>query len=298
MLPESLIRTIIDHYGETGAEWLERLPETIRTYEEHWSLTVSRPFPDLSYHYVTRAVQADGTEVVLKLGVPDRDIRMQVEALRAFDGDGCVKLLDADVESGATLLESLRPGEMLSEQRNDEEAVSVAAALLRRLWREPPPGHDFPTLWEWSAALRRVRDRIGDTTNLLPASLVERASDMLVELTEATEEPVLLHGDLHHYNILSATRDPWLAIDPKGIVGAAEFDVCAFLRNELMSQAEPGRVLARRLDQFAEELGFERERIAGWGLIDGMLSASWHYEDHGQLSESDREYVRLAEGAT
>ena len=104
---------------------------------------------------------------------------------------------------------------------------------------------------------------------------------------------MLLHGDLHHYNILSAERAPWLAIDPKGVVGAPEFDVCAFLRNELLSQPESESVLARRIDQFAEELEFQRERAAAWGLVEATLSAAWHYEDHGRLGDSDREYVEL-----
>lgn len=292
-LPKGLIQTITGHHGEAGAVWLERVPELIEAYQQSWSLKVLQPFPQLSYHYLTRAVLSDGTEVVLKLGVPHRDFQMQVEALQAFNGDGCVKLLDADVEGGAMLLESLRPGEMLSDELDDGRAVSVAAGLMRRLWRPPPEGHSLPTLAEWTAALRRMRDRIGEATGFLPDAVVELAADLLSELTETSGEPVLLHGDLHHYNILSAEREPWLAIDPKGIVGPPEFDVCAFLRNNLLTQPEPERVLARRVDQFVDELGLDRERVAGWGLVEATLSAAWHYEDHERIGDSDREYVEL-----
>ena len=297
MLPDSLTQRITAVHGKTGAEWLDGLPDIIRACKDRWSLRLTEAFPDLTYHFVTRALQAEGTEVVLKLGFPDREFRIQVEALRVYDGDGCVKLLDADVDLGAILLESLRPGEMLSERLDDEEAVSVAAGLMRRLWRPPPQGHSLPDLWEWSAALRGLQDPIEKTTGILPAALVERAGALLSDLTEATVTPVLLHGDLHHYNILSAEGEPWLAIDPKGIVGAAEFDVCAFLRNELLSQPEPEGVLARRIDQFADELGFDRGRVAAWGLVEGTLSAAWHHEDHGSVDESHLEYVRLMEGA-
>ena len=101
--------------------WLERVPELIEACQDRWSLRVLEPFPQLSYHYVTRAVQSDGTQVVLKLGVPHRDFRMQVEALQAFDGDGCVKLLDADVDLGVVLLESVKPGDMLSDELDDSQ---------------------------------------------------------------------------------------------------------------------------------------------------------------------------------
>ncbi|MDA1347608.1 MAG: hypothetical protein O3A47_01890 [Chloroflexi bacterium] len=71
-----------------------------------------------------------------------------------------------------------------------------------------------------------------------------------------------------------------MAIDPKGVVGPPEFDVCAFLRNNLLTQPEPEIVLARRIDLFADELGFDRQRVAGWGLVEATLSAAWHYEKH------------------
>jgi streptomycin 6-kinase len=120
-LPKGLIQTINGHYGAAGAVWLERVPELIEACQDRCSLRVLEPFLQLSYHYVTRAVQSDDIQVVLKLGVPHRDFRMQVEALQAFDGYGCVKLLDADVDLGVVLLESVRPGDMLSDELDDSQ---------------------------------------------------------------------------------------------------------------------------------------------------------------------------------
>ena len=95
---------------------------------------------------------------------------------------------------------------------------------------------------------------------------------------------MLLHGDLHHGNILSAERQPWLALDPKGVVGEAEYEVGALLRNpmpQILDEAQPRQLLSRRVDQLAEELGFDRARLIGWGLAQAVLSAWWTYEDHG-----------------
>ncbi len=100
-------------------------------------------------------------------------------------------------------------------------------------------------------------------------------------------EPVLLHGDLHHENILAAEREPWLAIDPKGLVGEPAYEVGAWLRNpmpQLLDMPQPGRILARRINQLAEELGFDRARLRDWGLAQAMLSAWWSMEDSGGLS--------------
>ena len=97
-------------------------------------------------------------------------------------------------------------------------------------------------------------------------------------------EPVLLHGDLHHDNILAAYRQPWLALDPKGLAGEPACEVWALLSNparQFLAEPQPGRILARRVHQLADELGFDRKRIRGWGLAQGVLSAWWSLEDHG-----------------
>ena len=153
--------------------WLERVPELIEACQDRWSLRVLEPFPQLSYHYVTRAVQSDGTQVVLKLGVPHRGFQMQVEALQAFDG--CVKLLDANVDLGVVLLESVRPGDMLSDELDDSRAVSVAAGAGEAVVAAPASETWLPALWEWSAALRRMQELIGETAGFLSDALVKRA---------------------------------------------------------------------------------------------------------------------------
>ena len=82
---------------------------------------------------------------------------------------------------------------------------------------------------------------------------------------------------------MSAAREPWLAIDPKGVIGEPEYEVGAFLRSHLLSQTQPERLLTRRADQFADELGFDRGRILGWGLAQAVLAAWWSFEDSGQV---------------
>jgi streptomycin 6-kinase len=280
--PAGLVRTLTSLYGLKGLEWLERLPSLLAECERRWSVTALAPFPNLSYNYVAPVVGADGQELVLKLGVPNPELRTEIEALRAYDGRGCVRLLAVDPDQAALLLERLRPGTPLSACSDDEQATSVAARLMRQLWRPVPPHHSFPTVARWAAGLGRLRDRYAGTTGPLPAHLVERAEVLFAGLLALPVEPVLLHGDLHHDNILAAERQPWLAIDPKGVVGDPAYEVGALLHNpfpQLFSWPDLGSVLARRVDQLAEELGFDRERVAGWGLAHAVLAAWWCLED-------------------
>ena len=281
---DGLARTILELYGERGAEWLERLPATIAECERRWSLKVLPPFQPLSYNYVAPAVRADGAEVVLKLGVPNPELRTEIEALRLYEGRGIVRLLNADAEKGILLLERLRQGVPLSSLEDDEQATTIAAQVMRQLWRPAPPDHPFPTVAKWGLGFRRLRAEFNGGTGPFPRALVVAAETLFTELLASSAEPVLLHGDLHHENILSAERQPWLALDPKGVVGEPAYETGALLRNpfpHLLAWPNVHRILARRVDQLTEELRFDRERLVAWGLAQAVLSAWWDYEDHG-----------------
>ncbi len=284
IVPDDLVRTITDVHGEAGVAWLERLPALAADCSERWGLTIEPPFGPLSYHYVAPALLADATPVVLKLGVPDHEFGAQAESLRLFDGRGIVRLIDADVEAGALLLERLTPGSSLEDVEDDDEATTVGAAVLRELWRDAPPVHSFPTVGDWAGGLERMRHHFGGGTGPLPEPFVARAESLFAELLATTDDAKLLHGDLHHGNVLRAQRRAWLALDPKGVVGEPAYDAAVLLRSvsrRLMAEARPDRVLARRADRLAEELGFDRERLLAWALAQAVLGAWWSVEDHG-----------------
>jgi streptomycin 6-kinase len=278
----TLVPTILSVFGEAGHAWLDALPALVATCAERWSLRVGSPFPNLSYNVVAPAERADGTSAVLKLGVPNRELATETAALRHFDGVGSCRLLAADETAGALLLERLEPGRLLLTVEDDEAATRIAAEVMSRLWRPALPDHPLPTVARWGEGFERLRRRFAGGTGPLPAPLVERAERLFAELLATSAPAVVLHGDLHHWNVLSAERAPWLAIDPKGVVGEPAYEVGAWLRNPLpglLDQPSPGRVLARRLDLLAEALGLDRERLRGWGFAQAILSAWWCLED-------------------
>lgn len=283
-LPQDWARRVVEVHGREGNTWLSDLPALIEASEGRWSLSVGPPFDGLSYNYVAPAVRADGTEVVLKLGVPNRELLTEIEALRLFGGRGVVRLLDADGERGILLLERLRPGTPLARLDDDGKATTIAAEVMQQLWRPAPGEHKFPTVADWAVGLDRLRTRFEGGVGPFSSRLVETAESLFAELINSMAEATLLHGDLHHHNILASERQLWLALDPKGVVGEPAYEVGALLRNpmpELLHMPRLGPLLARRLDILAERLGFERERIAGWGAAQAVLAAWWSFEDHG-----------------
>ena len=224
-LPPKLIRALQDIHDDAD-EWLAVLPETLTKLEASWNLRVTGLVPQLSYNVVAYAERSDGTPCILKLSPPTDEMVCEAEALRYYAGDGICQLLERDDSVSALLLERVTPGVSLQElwtPEEDETHTRVTAELMRRLWRPVAEPNPFRTLTSWAGALWEEYESI-------PADLQKRAQKMLQGL-HPDKDSVLLHADLHHGNILTATKEPFLAIDPKGIVGAKGYDVGTYFHN-------------------------------------------------------------------
>jgi streptomycin 6-kinase len=280
-LPDSFIRTIQLTFKEAGAAWLDNLPALIAACESRWSIRVLPPFPNLSYNFVAPAVRADGSDVVLKLGVPNPELLTEIAAMRLYDGHGIARLLEADPPRGIQLFERLLPGTPLTSIADDDEATRIAALVMRDLWTPLPADHTFPSVADWIAGLDKLRPHFDGGTGPFPAPLLDQAERLFAELLASSDTPMLLHGDLHHDNILMAQRSAWLAIDPKGITGEPAYEVGALMRNPIGVEHWPDlrRVLSRRFDILHEMLGFDRQRMIAWSFAQAVLSAWWFIED-------------------
>jgi streptomycin 6-kinase len=286
-LPETFVRNVMGVYGQqAGIAWLTALPDLLAGAGRRWSLTLGEPFP-LTYNYVTRATRADGSAAVLKLAPPAGELRFEAAALEHFAGTGAVRLLEADIAAGALLLERAEPGSLLSavHERDDDEATRIAATVGLRLHR--PADRPFRTVEDWAvAAFGWLRDRYGGGSGPLPAELIDRAEREHAELVASSSPPVMLHGDLHHDNVLISERG-WLAIDPHGVLGEPAYEAAGLLRNPpgVGSRPDLRALLDRRVAVLAEAYGVDRERIRGWGRAHNVVSVLWSHEDGGFVDE-------------
>ena len=160
---------------------------------------------------------------------------------------------------------------------------------MQSLWQPLPSDHSFKAVTDWAAGLGRLRARYDGGTGPLPADRVALAESLFADLFSSAAPAVLLHGDLHHENILAGRHAPWLAIDPQGVAGEPAYEVGALLRNptpEVARWPDLARIRRRRVDQLAEILGFDRPARRGYGVAQAVLSACWNLEDHEQLDRS------------
>ena len=240
-------------------------------------------------------VRRRGEPALLKILSGASDEALAARALRYFAGHGAVRVLRED--RGAVLVQRPVPGSPLSAlvaAGRDDEATAVLAEAMLRLHhgKRPPPG--WPTLADWAEGFARHRARGGHRR--LPQRLLDRGEGAFGEMLGSQGRQYLLHGDLHHDNVLRDEREGWLVIDPKGVVGESAFETAAALRNpvDFFPFQLDASVMTRRVAIFAERLAVDRRRILGWYVGQSVLAACWLAED-GAPDEAIARAVRLAE---
>jgi len=280
-LPQKFVKNTISLCGERGDSWLNSLPGIIAELEEQWNVTAGRHFRNLSYNYVANTLLPDGKAAVLKLGLPLDDVEIYGEAgyLQAVNGDGAAKLLEFDRERQAILIERVVPGSNLkSVYKKDQPAAVRAAINVQKRTLRPLPTNlgNFIQLDDWFDGLKRA---IGTT---FPQDYASKALELYAELSVDRTTTRLIHGDLHHDNILSAKREPFLVIDPKGIVGHPGYDIGVFLNNhhdwlEWNTQLE-GK-LDRSVAEFADAFDLADSVVRKWAFCQMVLSWWWMFDE-------------------
>lgn len=301
-LPDSFITTIKKAFKEDGEKFLAVLPSLIDEFSERWGLTDVQPVPNLSFNFVAFAKlvsirptitgYSTSRDVILKIGVPHRELKSEIAALKLFNGNGACQLLESDEERGSFLLERLSPGTMLSELEDDDERTHIAvdviqrmesASLLANLQEQAPAFHKFIKLSDWFDELKNVRPHFEGGTGPFPKDIFERVESSLPELF-ADKDVKLIHGDFHHFNILKSEERGWLVIDPKGVIGPAGYEIGPLMINPWGSLSDWTSFKVqtkRRIDIIKERMGWEREKIIQWALSHAVLSAWWDYPNLG-----------------
>ena len=256
----------------SGRAWLATLPHVLDEVAEQWGLRIGDPFPDGSASLTLRACRTDGAPVVLKLQFAHREAEHEAAALACWDGSGAVRLLAHDAGRHALLLELCQPGTPLFELEQDA-ALDALIELLPRLWQQTD--RPFTTLaaeaTHWADTLPAAWNRAGRP---FEQKLLDAALDLIDVLASTQGEQVLLHQDLHTGNVLRSQREPWLAIDPKPLLGEREFGLAPIVRGGELGHSRAH--VFHRLDRLTRELGLDRRRAAGWTFVQTL---EWSIED-------------------
>lgn len=282
-LPESFETRICKLYGQDGQKWLNTLPTLRDSLVKRWSLQNIQPAERLSYNYLEFAHSPAYGPVVLKIGFPNPELLTEINALEYYQGiESAVSLMDCDIDQGALLLERILPGHNLTSLTDDQEATRIAAESMLALRQSPPAGNDFPTMEKWCQGFFRYNINFRGRGGPLPETLFDKAFRLVRDLLGSSQDQYLLHGDLHHSNLLFREDGSWVVIDPKGVIGEFACEVGPYLFNpipDLIHQPNLVEILTRRLQILEEITGLDRHRLAGWSFCRTVLSAIWSLEE-------------------
>jgi streptomycin 6-kinase len=284
-VPEGLVSWHRKFFGESGRAWIDAAPELAAGLLDRWQLRPDGAPTNGAIALVLPVLRADGTPAVLKLqpifggqGVDEPD------ALRAWNGNGAVRLLDHDPESGSMLLERLNADRSLATVNDDLGALQILSELLARLSAVPAP-----------AGMRQLSDVAADLLDRVPRALTlmrDPSQRPLIQACASALEEVLpeagdrlVHCDLHYFNILAPhsadQREPWLAIDPEPLAGDPGFALLAALHNrweEAVATGDAPRAIRHRFDLMTDIVGLDRKRATSWTLARILQYALWDIE--------------------
>ncbi len=256
--------------GEAGVRWLAALPDLVADQCAQWDLRVDGE-PRHGDNGLAVPVLRDVEPLILKVSWPDHLVEEQALGLRLWDGQGTVKLVDANPAAGALLLERLDDSHTLRDLPL-QQAVPLIGTLLRRL--AIPAQSGYHTTADVAAELRESLWHRWEATGRPFAPRVLSAALGLAEDLSAAAPAVMVDSDLHYKQVLSGQREPWLVIDPLVLVGDIEYQ-CGQLLWTRFDEMGDGVRLRWCLDALVDAAGLDPARTQAWAIIRAVDYCIW-----------------------
>jgi len=269
-------------YGKKGRKWISDLPTVVDKLRDLWKLTNIQPVDNMSFHFVAKTMTESNLPVVLKIGFDKTVVEGEMRALKFFNGHAAIELIDHHTDYNALLLQQAVPGNSLKSLYPLEYDYVMDAYIktMKKLHNQRlSEHHSFPYIREWLSAIDQAN------SDKLPMALLNKAIQLKNNLLTTSKNELLLHGDLHHDNILNNGNE-WIIIDPKGVVGEAEFEIAAFdfIHSTELKNSDLRNLFNTRIQLISEKSNLDFQRIKDWVFVRLILSASWSMEDKSDPS--------------
>jgi streptomycin 6-kinase len=276
---------IIAQYGARGEAWLAALPTITAGMAKKYGLTELVPVSNMSFNYVASGYQA-AKPIILKLGLDNKALAKEAHCLKAYAAHDAAEVFASD--EGMIIMERAVPGTTLKEYfpAREDEAITILCSVIKTLHQaDIPKTHDF---FHVSDVLKSL-----DKDLEIPHKLLTKARHLRDKLLATTDKTVLLHGDLHHDNLLykgdgqawrrEKNDDGWMVIDPKGFIGDPAFELAAYLCNpipELLQESAAKQMILQRINSASAALDIPEQRIHDWLYVKSVLGWAWNLEDN------------------
>lgn len=276
--------TIQAAFGEQGAVWLKELPAMINVLSREWQFSFIKPMPNLSYNFVALVEDKISKNLSILKMAADNRILSEIACLRSFQ-TGVPNIYAIHEQNNAFLMQYVEPGypvTQLVQSGQDEQATRHLCHAIRQLQSAQQVPTGCKLFSELATDLSALQ---GHVSKLMLAT----AQGLFAELCQDCPEPMLLHGDLHHDNLIK-DGESWCVIDPHGYLGDPIAEVGAMIRNPMHAfpnEKPMKQIIESRLKILAEELPFDPVKIKAWTFCATMLSAAWNIQDFGYKAQRE-----------
>ena len=253
-------------------DWLSSLPMLIETVCAKWQIELEPLAADTYMTLVVFGRSSALGPVVIKSSPDSVDFVAQVRTLEIGAAANLPRLYDVDYDKCVMVMERIVPGnELRHAAMDDETSTRVAAETLAPLWRPVAAGDGLKLQQD---VLRPLFD-LDVTSEPIDLALVTQAQELAASLLMDSPGPSLLHGDLHHWNVLQRASGAWVAIDPAGVAGDPASDVARWMHNppEIVTRDDLRDLLVRRLRIWEDVTGIDQDRLASWTFVGNVLNA-------------------------
>lgn len=296
-IPAYFLTKAARQFGDAGPGWVQQLPALLARCEERWQLTDCVPADKLSINLVCYARSALYGDVVLKIEGPHTERYTEMTALRLYAGRHACTCFATDEDIAAILLERIVPGYDLRQLPNKQEQLEIGAEVIAALPIPLHETHGLPDYGYWvTQAIATTHAQYHPSAQMI--ALMAAADDLFHKICPGDEPRYLLHGDLHHDNMLFHHDGTWKVIDPQGVIGAPFLETARFIQNHAIDQDDVLHmdILDDAVTYFAVRLGETKYTIGSALFVLHVLSTCWGYEmnyDNDELARQIDGCARL-----
>lgn len=298
---ESRAADVITNYHVSEILQLrQELMEDLMQFPANRLITQRTPIYENEYKSIYTGVSNEFGPVVLKYDANIAQLKSEYHMLAKLNGHHSCKVYAFNEDKGQLLEERILPGTKLREEKSLEKRLDAFADVFEAIHidvveeSEARTGEHkllrrgMPTYLEW---LEKASEFCEDE---LWKNRASRALAIARELFEKYPDRVLLHGDLHHDNLLLREDGEYVFVDPKGVVGPRIFDLPRFILNELDTQYQERDVehIEGVITTLCEKLDYPEEDVKKLFYMETVLANIWHLEDGEDVNEK---WMKVAE---
>lgn len=278
---------IMDNKAEDESSYYNSVKSEIDSYAKKWRLTHIELIDNGRESCVLKAHSEQYGNVIIKKRNTVKVIEDEFNTLSEYNGRYFCKIYGADLVNGILIEEQVQPGTELIKEESLDRRLEVFGSIHKGLHIKPPMKYKFPTYYDWVSKATRYIETREDHKEL--CMHMHKAEDICKELFTLYPRKLLLHGDLHHYNILRNNQNGYTLIDPKGVIGDSIFDIPRFLLNEMEDELDKKLFdkIIYAITVIGEKLGIPTKIIKETFYIEMAMAECWMAED-GELVNLDK----------